>query len=134
MIESIQEIVSKMNKAERELFVIFSETTGGTERDLQVTRCDGTSGTGFHLQIPGRTTTWPINLGIADRDPGGLKATPMRNGNILAQVRSCGLMESVSILSPCFFPKLMITFSIAGAGKSVIWCDNLQLVPISKLM
>ena len=33
-----------------------------------------------------------------------------------------------------FFLKLIITVSIAGAGKSVIWCDNLQLVPISKLM
>ena len=121
----MQEIVSKMNKAERKLFGIFSETTGGTERDLQVTRCDGTSGTGFHLQIPGRITTWPINLAIVDRDPGGLRATPTQNGNIPAQVRSYGLMENVSILSPRFFLKLMITVSIAGAGKSVIWCDNL---------
>ena len=129
----MQEIVSKMNKAERELFVIFSETTGETERDLQVTRCDGTSGTGFHLRIPGRITTWRINLGIADREHGGLKVTPMRNGNILAQVRSYGLMENVSILSPRFFLQLMITVSIAGAGKSVIWCDNLQF-SISKLM
>ena len=98
MIESMQEIVSKMNKAERELFVILSETTGETERDLQVTRYDGTSGTGFHLQTPGRITTWRINLGIADREYGGLKVTPMQNGNILAQVRSYGLTENVSIL------------------------------------
>jgi hypothetical protein len=94
----MQEIVSKMNKAERELFVIFSETTGGTEPDLQVIRCDGTSGTGFHLRIPGRITTSPINLAIADRELGGLKVTPMRNGNIPAQVRSYGLTENAGIL------------------------------------
>ena len=99
----MQEIVSKMNKAERELFVIFSETTGGTERDLQVTRCDGTSGTGFHLQTPGRTTTWPINPAIVDRVPGGLRVTPMQNGNILAQARSYGLTENVSFCSRVYF-------------------------------
>jgi hypothetical protein len=72
VIESIQEIVSKMNKAERGLFlfVMISWTTGGTHPDLQVTTCDGTSGTGFHLRIPGRITTKLLNLGIADPEHG----------------------------------------------------------------
>ena len=94
------------------------------ELDLQVTRCDGTSGIGFLLQILGRITTLFINLGIADPEHGGLKVTPTPNGNILAQVPSYGLTENVSILEPYSFLKLIITVSTAGAGKSVIWCDN----------
>jgi hypothetical protein len=72
MIESLQEIVSKMNKAERELFPICNAyiDDGGTEPDLQVTTCDVTSGTGFHLQILGRTTILLVNLGIADLEHG----------------------------------------------------------------
>jgi hypothetical protein len=72
MIESIQEIVSKMNKAERALFPICNGLLDdqGTEPDFQVTTCDVTSGTGFHLQIPGRITILLVNLDIADPEHG----------------------------------------------------------------
>jgi hypothetical protein len=89
--------------------------------------CDGTSGTGFHLQIPGKITTLLVNLSIADLEHGGLKVTLMRNGNLLVQVLSYGSMENVSNLNPHFSPELMVTASAAGAGKSVIWCDNLSI-------
>jgi hypothetical protein len=125
---SIQGIVSKVNKAERASFLfVMSSDDQGTEPDLQVTRCDGMSGTGFSLQIPGRITILPVNLGTEDLGRGGFKVTLMRNGNLLVQVLSCGLMENVSILHPCSLPELTITASAAGAGKSVIWYDNLQI-------
>jgi hypothetical protein len=77
---------------------MFWYTIGEIDADLQVRRCDGTSGTGFHLQIPGSTTTSFINLGIPEPEHGGLKVTPMWNGNFLGQVLSYGFMENVSIL------------------------------------
>jgi hypothetical protein len=136
MIESVQEIVSKMNKAERGLLPIsigFIDDQE-TESDLQVTRCDGTSGTGFHLQIPGRITISQMNLGIVGPELGGFKVTLMRNGNHLVQVPSCGSTENVSISHDCSFLKLMCSDSAAGAGKSVIWYDNLPIAGICKLM
>jgi hypothetical protein len=60
------------------------------------------SGSGFHLQIPGRITTLLVNLGIADLEHGGFKVTHTRNGNLLVRVLSCGLMENVSNSNPCF--------------------------------
>jgi hypothetical protein len=65
-----------------------------------------------------------VNLGIADPGHGGLKVTLTRNGNLPVQVPSYGLTENVSISHRYFFLKLMVTASAAGAGKSVIWCDN----------
>src|SRR5258708_7647679 len=111
-----------MNEAERGLFLICNVLIDdqGVEPDLQVTRCDVTSGTGFHLQIPGRITTLLVNLGIADPEHGGFKVTLTRNGSLLVQVPSYGLMENVSNSHPCVLLKLMITASAAaGAGKSV---------------
>ena len=102
MIESIQEIVSKMNKTERGLLPIHNGFIDDqkTESDLQVIRCDGTSGSGFRLQIPGRITISQMNLGIVDPEHGGFKVTLMPNGNHLVQVPCYGLTESVSILYP----------------------------------
>jgi hypothetical protein len=58
----------------------------------------------------------------------------MQNGNLLVQVPSCGLMENVGDSHLYFFLELTITGSAAGAGKSVIWCDNLSIVHICDLM
>jgi hypothetical protein len=99
-----------------------------------VTRCDGTSGAGFHHQIPGKITTLLVNLGIAEPGHGGSKVTLMRNGNLLVQVLSYGFMENVRILYPYPFLKLIVTSFLAGAGKSVIWCDNLSVDCIRKLI
>jgi hypothetical protein len=55
-------------------------------------------GTGFHHQTPGRIITAFINLGMAEPERGGFKATFMPNGNRLAQALSYGFTENVSIL------------------------------------
>ena len=73
--------------------------SSGTESDLQVTRYDRTSGSGCHLQIPGRITISLLNLDIADPEHGGLKVTLMPNGNLPVQVPPYGLTENVSTLS-----------------------------------
>ena len=75
-----------------------------------------------------------INLGIPEPEHGGFKVTRMRNGNVLVQDPSYGLMENVRIPDPFFLRDLMITASTAGAGKSVIWCDNFSFFRIRKLM
>ena len=126
---SIQDIVSKMNKAGRGLFPICNALIDdrGTEPDLQVTKCDVTSESGFHLQIPGRITTSLMNLGIGEPEHGGFKVTLMQNGNLPVQVLSYGLMENVSNSYPCSLLELMIAASEAGAGKSIISCDNLSI-------
>jgi hypothetical protein len=49
----------------------------------------------------------------------------MLNGNRPVQVPSYGLMENVSISCLYSLLKLIIGAFAAGAGKSVIWCDNL---------
>ena len=57
---------------------------------------------------------------------------PMWNGNLQVPAPFCGLMENVSIL--CSYPSLKLTIvAAAGAGKSVIWCDNLFMFLIGKL-
>jgi hypothetical protein len=112
----------------------MSSNDWGTETNLQATECDGMSETGFPLQIPGRITTLLVNLGTEDPEHGGFKVTLMRNGNLLVRVPSCGLMENVSYSHPCSLLQLRITASSAGAGKSVIWCDNLDIVRIRELM
>jgi hypothetical protein len=43
-------------------------------------------------------------------------------------------MENVGISYRYFFPKLMSAVSVAGAGKSVIWCDPISIVCIRELM
>ena len=42
----------------------------GTELDFQVTMYDRESRAGFHLQIPGKTTTLFMILGIAEQEHG----------------------------------------------------------------
>ena len=48
------------------------------ELDLQATWCDGMSGTGFHLRIPGRITTLFTSLGMEELEHGGFKVMPMQ--------------------------------------------------------
>jgi hypothetical protein len=95
----MQEIVSELKKEQRTLFLYRCprRQPGNTERELQATSCSKTSGTGFHLQTHGRTTTSPANLAIVEPELGALKAMLIRHGNLLVQVRSCGFMESVSV-------------------------------------
>src|ERR1700679_4145611 len=100
VVESMQEIVSELKKEQRRLFLYRCprRRPGNTERDLQATSCSKTSGTGFRLQIHGRTITSRVNLGIAEREHGGFMVTLMRNGSLLMQIHSYGSMENVSIL------------------------------------
>ena len=58
----------------------------------------------------------------------------MLNGNRPARVLSYGLMENVSISRLYSLLKLIISASAAGAGKSVIWCDNLSVAPTLELI
>ena len=58
----------------------------------------------------------------------------MKSGNLPVQVPSYGLMENVTILRSYFSLELTISTFSAGAGKSVIWCDNLSIDRIRKLM
>src|SRR6267154_4529146 len=97
--ESMQEIVSELKKEQRRLFLYRCprRQPGNTERDIQATSYSKTSGTGFHLQTHGRIITSPVNVGIGEPELGGLKATLIRNGSLLVQVRSYGFMENVSI-------------------------------------
>ena len=74
-----------------------------------------------------------LNLDIADPEHGGFKAILMPNGDLLAQVPPYGLTENVSILYLYSFTKLKL-IPAAGAGKSVIWCDNLSIILIHKLI
>ena len=57
----------------------------------------------------------------------------MRNGNHLVQVHCYGSTENVSISHPHVLLELKITPCAAGAGKSVIWCDNLSIVHFANL-
>ena len=65
---------------------------------------------------------------MAEAEHGGFKAILMRNGNLLVQVLCYGLMENVSVLCSYSFLKLIGIVSVAGAGKSVIWCDYISIV------
>ena len=109
VIESIQEILSKMNEEKRGLSPIPNVpiNDGNTERHLQAISCSRTFGNGFHLQIPGRITTLVANLDTVERERGGFKVTHMQNGNLLFQVPSYGFMANVSVsylYSLNFFP------------------------------
>ena len=99
VVESMQEIVSELRKEQRKLLLYRCprRQLGITERDLQATNCSKMSGTGFHLQIRGRIIPSRVNLGTAEREHGGLKATPMRNGSLLVQAHSYGFTENVRI-------------------------------------
>ena len=57
----------------------------------------------------------------------------MRNGSRLVHVPFYGLMENVSI-SRSFILKLTTSASAAGAGKTVIWCDDICIFRIRGLM
>ena len=89
--------------------------------------------TGSHLQTLGKTTTSHVNLGIAEPEHGGLKVKLMRNGSHLVVVPSYGFMENVSVSYWCLFAEL-IPCSTAGAGKSVIWYDDLFIVFVRELI
>ena len=131
----MQEIVSDLKKEKRRLFLYRCprRQPANTERDLQVTSCGKTSGTGFHLPIRGRIITSRVNLGMAEPENGGLKVKLMRNGRFLVLVHSYGFMENVSI-SHRIFSSLETDSFLAGAGKSVIWYDNLSVVRVHLLM
>jgi hypothetical protein len=100
MAESMQEIVNELKKEQRRLLLYRCprRRRGNTERDLQATSCSKRSGTGFHLQIRGRTITSRVNVGIVERGHGGLKVTRMWNGSLLVRIHCYGSMENVSIL------------------------------------
>src|SRR5712672_2769474 len=89
-VESMQEIVSQLNKEQRTLLLYrcLHRQPGNTKRDLQATSCSKTSGTGFHLQTHGRTTTSRVNLGIVGPGHGGFMVTLMLNGSLLVQIHS----------------------------------------------
>ena len=99
-----------------------------------MTSYGATFGNGFRLQIPGRITILVVNLDTVEPERGGFKVTLMQNGNVLVQVPSYGLMGNVSISFLYSFMRLTMTASAAGAGKSVIWCDNFSIVCIQELM
>ena len=134
MLESLQEFVSGLKKEQRGLFLCLCRQPGNTERDLQATNCSKMSGTGFHLQTHGRIITLHANLGIVEQGHGGLKVTLMWNGSLLVQIHFYGSMENVSILHCIFFLMLIVNASSAGAGKSVIWYDDLSIVCVRELM
>jgi hypothetical protein len=75
-----------------------------------------------------------VNLDIAKLEHGGFEARLMQNGNLPVQALSYGLTENVSISYSYSFLKLMIVASPAGAGKSVIWYDNISIIGIRELM
>ena len=52
----------------------------------------------------------------------------MRGGNLLVRVPYYGFVENVRISYQFSFLKLIKNASAAGAGKSVIWYDNLSIV------
>jgi hypothetical protein len=101
LIESIQEIVSEINKAKRGSYPIPNvRIDGNTKPGLQATSWSRMFGNGFHLRIPGRIIIQLVNLGIAEPENGGFKVTLTRNGNLLVKVRFCGFTENVTILYP----------------------------------
>ena len=104
VVESMEEIVSELKKEQRRLFLYRCQgrQPGNTKHGLQATNCSKRSGIGFHLQIHGRITTSPVNLGTAEREHGGLKVTRMRIGSLLVQAHSYGFMGNVRI-SHCIF-------------------------------
>jgi hypothetical protein len=90
-------------------------TTENTEPNLQVINYDGIFGSGFHLQIRGRITSWLVNPGMTEPEHGGLKVTLTQNGSHL--VPSYGFMENVGILHPLAFLRLMITVSVCSRRR-----------------
>ena len=74
-----------------------------------------------------------MSLGIADPERGGSKVTLMRNGNHLVQVPCYGLTENVSISYPYSFLKPMCSVFAAGAGKTVIWYENVSFICIREV-
>jgi hypothetical protein len=87
----------------------------------QAKNCSKAFEVGSPLQILGKITTSHANLNIPELEPGGFMVKHSRNGNILAQVHSCGFMGSVSICAVIISPQLMIFTLSAGAGKSILW-------------
>jgi hypothetical protein len=75
-----------------------------------------------------------VVLGAAERQHGGFKVTLMQNGSLLVLVHFYGFMGSVSISHRRFHAKPMLTSFTAGAGKSVIWYDDLPIICVHILM
>ena len=69
---------------------------------------------------------------MTEPEHGGFKVKVTWDGNFLVQVPSYGFMENVSICSLIVFLKLMVFASIAGAGKSIIWYDDLSVYFVGK--
>jgi len=87
----------------------------------QVKNCRKAFESGSALQILGRTTTSHANLSTAELQDGGFTVKFTQSGNILAQVHSCGYMETVRASAIIISPQLMIFTFAAGAGKSILW-------------
>ena len=92
----------------------------------QVKSCIKTSEGGSLLQILGRTTTLLANLNTPEPQHGGFMVKLSRTGNIPARVHSYGYMGSVSVCAVIISPQLMIFTFAAGAGKSILWYNNLS--------
>jgi len=73
-----------------------------------------------------------VNLNMMEPEHGGFKVKLMRNGSLLVQVPYYGFTENVSICSLLVSLKLIIFASVAGAGKSIIWYDNLSVYCVRK--
>ena len=108
VLETMQDIVSRMNKTERELSSIskglISDRPGTTEPASQGTSYSRTFENGFPHQIRGKTTKSLVSLAIVELQHGGCKILLSRNGNLLVQVPSYGFMENVGALYPRTFP------------------------------
>ena len=88
----------------------------------QVTSCRKIFETGSLPRIHGKITTSPTDHDTATPARGSSKAVRFRNGRHLVRVRFYGSMGNVScwiVLTP--LPRLMVSASVAGAGKSVLW-------------
>jgi hypothetical protein len=100
----------------------------------QVKNCRKTFESGCLLQILGRITTLRVNLNTAEPQYGGCMVKPSQSGRILAQVPSCGYMGNVSACAVIISPRLIIFAFSAGAGKSILWYNNLCVFSLWKLI
>ena len=75
-------------------------------------------------QIHGKITTLRASHTLAEPPHGLFKVALLLNGNRPVQVRCYGFMENVSVSDPYASAGLMLLASVAGAGKSVLWCVN----------
>ena len=100
----------------------------------QVKNCRKTFESGSLLQILGRITTPRADLNTVEPQHGGYMAKRSQSGSILARVHSCGYMGSVSDYTVIIFPRLIVSAISAGAGKSILWYNNLCVFSLRKLI